>query len=59
MSPNTQNDKPTKQHITKSRLTVYLAPETESIFDRMYADKIVKGKKVDKSSMICEAVRLL
>ena len=59
MSPNTQVAKSLKKQVTKTRLTIYLDAETETLFNQMYANKIVKGEKVDKSAMVCEAISVL
>jgi len=53
------SDKSPKKQVAKTLLTVYLDAETEQIFNRMYADKIVSGEKVDKSAIVCEAIRSL
>lgn len=51
------DDKETNKLSVKSRLTVYLDEETEKMFNKMFAEKILSGKKADKSSIVCQAIR--
>lgn len=41
------------------KVTLYLTPELHKAFNDIYAQRMLQGRKTEKSSLICEAVELL
>lgn len=40
----------------KRKMTFYISQKCEGMINQIFASKIMMGEKVDKSSMICQAI---
>jgi len=47
------------QNSGKKKVTFYLTQSHESMLNEIYTMKIMMGEKVDKSTLICQAVELM
>lgn len=54
---NTLKQQPKTMHPKK--MTMYLTEELYKAFNDIYAQRMIEGRKTEKSELICEAVRLL
>lgn len=43
----------------KRKLTFYMTQSCEGMLNEMFTSRLMMGEKVDKSSLICEAIELL
>lgn len=43
----------------KRKLTFYMTQSCEGMLNELYTSKLLMGEKIDKSSLICEAIELL
>lgn len=47
------------QNSGKKKVTFYLTQSHESMLNEIYTMKIMMGEKIDKSTLICQAVELM
>jgi hypothetical protein len=57
--PSKIMDGGTYQKSGKKKVTFYLTQNHESMLNEIYTMKIMMGEKVDKSTLICQAVELM
>lgn len=56
----TQNAKTLKtQNVKKFRTTIYLPEEENHMLNEIYSRRLLANKKKDRSSLMCEALKLL
>lgn len=48
-----------KQVVQTYQMTVNLTEDTYKAFNELYANRILQGRKTEKSEMICEAIQCL
>lgn len=54
-----QEDVKTVSLSKKKKVTYYLTEKENKKFEEIYARRLTSGNKTDRSSLICEAIRLL
>jgi len=43
----------------KTKTTLYMSPEDEQLLDEIFIKRLRDRKKTDRSSLLCEGIRLL
>lgn len=57
--PSKIMDGGTYQKSGKKKVTFYLTQNHEAMLNEVYTMKIIMGEKVDKSTLICQAIELM
>lgn len=47
------------QPLKKSKTTVYMSKEQETILNQLFIKRLREERKTDKSALLCEGIRLL
>lgn len=54
-----EDSKPSKQQYSKKKMTFYLTKDSESKFNEVFARRLMRNEKIDKSALIAEAIEQL
>jgi hypothetical protein len=51
-----QDSKPAKKQYSKKKMTFYLEKDSEAKFNEIFARRLMRNQKTDKSTLIAEAI---
>lgn len=58
-SPKTQKVNVKYEASGKRKMTFYISQKCEGMINQIFASKMMMGEKVDKSSLICQAIEAM